>query len=90
MDCVQEGIFIFMGDIDLLLDEEDYITALSFIEDYAQQFDLKYDGSSYSVMQIATTMLMATEMEPKLFVLLVKLIYNVGYRDNSFKSPNIH
>ena len=76
--------------LDLLLDEEDYIAALLELDRFAEANGIEMDGSSQKIVEVATTLLLSMELEDNTFVMLVKLIYNVGYRDNHFKSPIIH
>lgn len=77
------GFLFFMTD--LLLDEEDFRSAIEDILAFAEKHGLEYDGSSSRLIEITLTLMMAMEDDPEAFVLLGKLIYNIGYRDNFFK-----
>ena len=82
------GFFIFM--LELLLNEEDFCAALDELESFANANNIEMDRSSKCIVEIATTLMLSVELEDNTFVMLAKLIYNVGYRDNHFKSPIIH
>lgn len=82
------GFFYFM--LDLLLDEEDYVAAILELKDFADKNGIDLDGSSKQIVEVATTLMLSIELEDDTFVMLAKLIYNVGYRDNHFKSSIIH
>ena len=76
--------------LDLLLDEEEFLAALDELERFAEASQIEMDGSSKAIVEIATTIMLSMDVEDNTFVMLAKLIYNVGYRDNHFKSPYIH
>jgi hypothetical protein len=76
--------------LELLIDEEDYLINIKQLKDFAESQGIPFDGSSRKVVEVALTMMIATELDADAVVMLGKLIYNVGYRDNNFKTLNIH
>jgi methionine salvage enolase-phosphatase E1 len=76
--------------MELLLDEEDYINIITQLQEAAAEQGLEIDDSSKKIVEIATTFMLTKGIPDKTFVNLARLIYNVGYRDNHFKSPIIH
>lgn len=76
--------------LDLLLDEEDYVAAILELKKFADENEIEMDGSSKRIVEVATTLMLSVQLDDDTFVILAKLIYNVGYRDNHFKSSVIH
>lgn len=69
----------------LLLDEDEFRDAIEDILAFAKKHEIPYNGTSESLIKATLTLMMAMEDDPEAFVLLGKLIYNIGYRDNFFK-----
>lgn len=79
-----------MGNINLLLDEEDYLAALDELEEFARQHEIPCAGTSQDFVRVATVLIMAFDLPKEPLVMLTKLIYNIGYRDNYFRGATIH
>lgn len=77
-------------DIDLLLDEEDYLAAVAELEAFAENNGIQFDGTSYELVRLITQLMLKMELDKNTFVMMTKLVYNIGYRDNHFKSAIIH
>jgi hypothetical protein len=77
-------------DIDLLLNEEDYVGSLEELKQFAEKNGYKIEGTSYDLVRVVTAVMMSQELPDHVFVMMAKLIYNIGYRDNHFKSAIIH
>lgn len=75
--------------INLLLDEEDFRYAIEDILEFAKKHDIAYDGTSGKLIEITLTLMMAMEEDAEAFVMLGKVIYNIGYRDNLFRKREI-
>lgn len=77
---------------ELILTDEEYYECLQYIETFAENHKLEYNPSvSKDVIRIALVMMLADECMPEVQVLLAKVIYNMGYRDNyALPSSMVH
>lgn len=77
--------------LNLLLDEDQYESAIEELAKFAESQGIEMDYTSESILQVAATVMLAAQPDARTFVMLSKLIYNLGYRDNHvFSKLKIH
>lgn len=76
---------------DLLLDESEFQYAIEELKQFAKRESIDIDlSNSLGLVTTITAILVAVELDAKSIAMLSKLVYNIGYRDNLFKSRYIH
>ena len=76
---------------ELLLKDKDYFDCLGCIESFAESNEIDYNPTvARDVIRVALLMMLSDECNPEVQVLLGKVIYNMGYRDNCFDAAYIN
>jgi hypothetical protein len=75
---------------DLLLDDEDYIEALVQIKQFAQDNNVEMKLVSADILRTIAAMLITIDLNQESLAMLVKVVYNLGYRDNRFVNLPVH
>lgn len=70
---------------ELLLSDDDYYQCLTCIDGFAAVNEIEYNPMVASdVLRVTLLMMTHEECSPEVQVLLAKVIYNMGYRENDF------